>query len=171
MSFNKGRAARAALEARERQESQVSDQTVNERLLQVLERQAENQAQQIERTAPRENPNYKTNSPNMKPNGEQWSKDLKCEIFLGSFPQHDTPLVQEEVAALNRLMPAKGLKLTKNDRSVAKVDIVGKYDAIGRLERLTIQMPLRNEDGATIGYPSIEQIANELADQLETVTA
>jgi hypothetical protein len=87
-------------------------------------------------------------------------------MFLGPFPQHGTPLTKPEVDALNRLVPAVGLRLTKNDQSVVKVDIVGKYDAVGRLERLTVQMPLRNEDGAKIGYPSITAIANELASQV-----
>ena len=149
----------------------AAEPSVNERLLSVLEQTVANQGIQNERLAPRENPNYKVNSPNMKPNGEPWAKDLKCEMFLGPFPQHDTPLTRPEVEALNRLAPAKGLILTKNDQSTVKVDIVGRVDAVGRLERLTVVMPLRNEDGAKIGYPGIIAIANELASQLEPVTA
>ena len=176
MSFNKGRRAREAWYARQQQEQTVAaepnaEPTVNERLLSVLEQTVANQATQNDRLAPRENPRYVTNSPTMKPNGEQWSKDLKCEMFLGPFPLHDTPLTKDEVAAANRLEPAVGLWLTKNDQSRVKVNIVGKVDAVGRLERLTVQMPLRNEDGAKIGYPSITAIATELAEQLVAVPA
>lgn len=169
MSFNKGRAAREAWQARQReaqeQESQMAT-TVDERLIAILEQQANNQATQNDRLAPRENPKYVAVSPTLQPNGEPWSRKLKCEMFLGSFPMHDTPLTQAEVEALNRLEPATGLSVMKNDRTHVKVEILGKRDAVGRLERLTIKMPLRDEDGARIGYSGIVEIATELAGQM-----
>jgi hypothetical protein len=171
MSFNKGRAARAALEARERQESQVSEQTVNERLLNVLEATVANQATQNERLAPRENPNYVTNSPNMKPNGEQWAKDLKCDVYFGPIHLNRTPLTKAEVDALNLLRPVVNASVMKTDGSIARVTVRGREDAVGRLERLTIEVPMRKEDNAHLTYPGLAQIALELAKQAETVAA
>ena len=114
---------------------------INERLLDILEAQ-------VERTAPRENPNYVTVSPTMKPNGEQWAKDLKCDIYFGPIHMNRTPLTKAEVDALNRLQPLDRGFITKTDGTRAPVTVRAKETATGKVERITIEVPMRKEDNA-----------------------
>lgn len=145
-----------------------------DRLLSVLERQAENQTQHIERTAPKENPHYKADSIFLQPNGEQWAKLLKCDIYLGSIYYNDTPLTKAEVDALNQLQPlAKGV-ITKNDGGTLLVTVMPKSDAVGKLSRLTIipyvapgsnPTDARFEKNLNLTMPAITKMAEDLAKQ------
>ena len=168
MSFDKGRRAREAYEARQReaQEQPMAEvKTVDERLIAILERQSENQAVHIERTAPRENPNYKVDSLFLDEKGEPYAKRLKCAIYFGPIHMNRTPLTLDEVEALNTIRPVSKGYITQTDGSRAIVDVVAREDAMGRLERLTIQAPMRKEDNAHLTYPSIVAYSTELAAQ------
>ena len=124
----------------------------------------------VERTAPKENPNYKAQSIFLKENSEPYAKDLKCQMYFGSIHYNDSPLTKDEVAALNLIQPLAQGVITKNDRSTVRVSVVGKIDAIGRLERLTI-MPQGEEKNLNLLMPSIEAMALELASQAPKAAA
>jgi hypothetical protein len=175
MSFNKGRAAREAVDARERaeQESRMSADTatVNERLLTMLEQTVANQAVQTERTAPRENPNYKVDSPTIKPNGEQWSADLTREVYFGSIAYHKTPLTSDEVAALNLLQPLDRGFVTKTDRTAVPVSVKAKLAATGRIERITVLPEANGDKSMSLTMPSIVDWAMQLAKQAGAIEA
>lgn len=150
--------------------TKTDEKTETERLLSILEQQALNQALQIERTAPKENPNYKALSPFLKESGESWAKDLKCEMYFGSISYNESPLTKEEVAALNRVRPlAKGV-ITRNDGTALRVSVVAKEDAEGRFERLTIQ-PEGRQPNLNLTMPSIIAMATELAAQADARAA
>ncbi len=155
-------------------------QTNMERMLSILEQQALNSAVQNERTAPRENPNYKVVSLFLQENGEPWSKSLKCDIYFGSIHFNETPLTKVEVDALNQLQPLARGTVTKTDGSTLLVGVLPKVDATGRLNRLTIspyvapgQNPgdARFEKNLNLTLPSIIAIANELAGQATPMVA
>lgn len=141
-----------------------------DRMLAILEQQAQNQSVQNERTRPRENPNYVARSIFLQPNGEPWAKTLKCEMFFGPIELHRTPLTKAEVDALNRLTPVVKARLKKVDNSFVNVTVRATEDAVGRLEKLTIELPLRKEDNAQ-HYPPLIDVANQLADAAMAVTA
>lgn len=124
----------------------------------------------VERTAPKENPNYKAQSIFLKENSEPYAKDLKCQMYFGSIHYNDTPLTKDEVAALNLLMPVAQGTITKNDGSKLRVSVVGKIDAIGRIERLTIT-PQGEEKNLNLLMASIEAMALELASQAPKAAA
>lgn len=133
---------------------------VNERLLDILEAQ-------VERTAPKENPNYVANSIFLKPNGEPWAKDLKCDIYFMSHHLNRTPLTKDEVDALNRLQPLDIATITRTDGSVARASVTKKETAQGKIERLTIEVPIRKENNEFLTIPPIAVFASELARQAE----
>ncbi len=140
-------------------------------MLDILKQQAANQEAQYERTRPRENPNYVTVSPTMKPSGEQWAKDLKCDIYFGPVYMNRTPLTRDEVTALNRLQPLDHGHITKTDGTLARCSVTSKVTSAGVIERLTVVAPMRKEDNAHLTYPSIVAWATELANQAEAVAA
>lgn len=147
------------------------------RMLTILEQQAANQAQHIERTAPKDNPNYKADSIFLQASGEPWAKQLKCEIYLGSINFNETPLTKAEVDALNLLEPLAKGTITKNDGAQILVTVAPKVDAVGRLSRLTIMpyvapgqnaISTRFEKNLNLTMPSIIAMATELARQAVT---
>jgi hypothetical protein len=133
---------------------------VNERLLDILEAQ-------VERSAPKENPNYKANSIFLKENGEQWAKDLKCAIYFGAMHLNRDPLTKAEVDALNRLQPLDLAFITKTDGARQRVKVSARTTSEGKLERLTVEAPMRKENNEFITYPSIAAWATELAEQAQ----
>ena len=134
------------------------------RMLAILEQQAQNAEVQNERTRPRENANYVARSVFLKENGEPWAKDLKCDIYFGPMHLNRDPLTQAEVEALNLIAPVEKGTITKVDRSTVKVTVRAREDAVGRLERLTIELPLRHEDNPQ-HYPPLIELAHQLAAQ------
>ena len=144
------------------------------RLLSALEAQNATMQESVERSRPKENANYKTNSIFLQESGEPWAKTLKCDIYLGSIHYNQTPLTKPEVDALNLMGPlAKGL-ITKNDGSTLTVTVLPKVDAVGRLNRLTIApyvAPGQNpgdaqfEKNLNLTMPPIIAMALELAKQ------
>jgi hypothetical protein len=155
------------------------DDDLNDRLLTLLEKQNATMQESVERSRPRENPNYKASSIFLKPSGEPWATDLKSDVYLGSIYFNDSPLTQDEVAALNRLAPLPKGTITKNDGSTLLVSVLPKADAVGRINRLTITpyvAPGQNpgdakfEKNLNLLLPSIASFANELANQAEAVT-
>lgn len=131
---------------------------INERLLDILEAQ-------VERSAPKENPNYKAQSMFLKPNGEPWAKDLKCDIYFGSMHLNRDPLTKEEVDALNQLQPLDHATITRTDQSLAKGKVTKRETSEGKLERLTIEFPMRRENNEFLTYPRLAVLARELAEQ------
>jgi hypothetical protein len=147
---------------------------VNERLLALLEKQNETMQAQVDRSAPKENPNYKAKSLFLQESGEPWAKLLKCDIYFGSINYNDSPLTKPEVDALNTLQPMAKATITKNDGSPMLVCVLPKADAVGRLSRLTIapyvapgQNPgdARFEKNLNLTMPGIIARADELAAQ------
>jgi hypothetical protein len=137
---------------------------INDRLLDILEAQ-------VERSAPKENPKYTAQSLFLKPNGEPWAKDLKCDIYFGAMHLNRDPLTKAEVDALNRLEPLDAAIITKTDQSVANVKVIARRTSNGRIERLTIEAPMRRENNEHLTYPPILVFANELANQAVTPQA
>lgn len=147
---------------------------LNDRLLTLLERQNATMQQTVDRSAPKENPNYKTRSMFLQENGEPWAKQLQCEIYLGSIFYNETPMTKPEVDALNQLRPLERGTITKNDGSTLLVSVLPKADAVGTLTRLTIApyvAPGQNagdakfEKNLNLLMPSIVKMATELAAQ------
>src|SRR5688572_26723945 len=121
--------------ARER-ETETSD--VNDRLLSLLEKQQATMQESVERSRPKENPNYKASSIFLQEDGEPWAAKLKCQIFDGPILLNRTPLTKAEVEALNTLQPIEKAVVEKLDGSRVFVKVLPREDASGRLERLTI---------------------------------
>lgn len=147
---------------------------VNERLLTLLEKQQETMQESVERSRPKENPNYKAQSLFLQENSEPWAKKLQCEIYFGSINYNDTPLTKAEVDALNTIRPLAKGHITKNDGAHIVVTVLPKVDAVGRLSRLTIapyvapgQDPgtAMFEKNLNLTMPSIIAMATELASQ------
>lgn len=150
---------------------------INERLLTLFERQQATMQQQVDRSAPKENPHYKANSIFLQENGEPWAKKLKCDIYLGSISFNDSPLTKDEVDALNQMQPLARGTITKNDGSSLIVTVSPKTDAGGHVERLTIvpytppPLPGRPaqvaqfEKNLNLLMPSIISMAKELSAQ------
>lgn len=135
-----------------------------ERMLAIQQQQAEALATQVERTSPKENPNYQANSIFLKPSGEPWAEDLKCDIYFGSIKLNRTPITKAEVAALNQVQPVEKARLTKTDGSTQIVTVRAKENAVGVVERLTIEIDLKKEANPQ-HHRSLEAIALELAAQ------
>jgi hypothetical protein len=131
-------------------------------MLAILKQQAENQSVQNERTRPRENANYVAQSIFLQPNGEPWAKTLKCEMYFGPTLLNRTPLTKEEVDALNLLQPVVKALVRKVDNSQVRVTVRPREDAIGRLESLTIEAPMKKDDNPQ-HYPPIVDFARQLA--------
>jgi hypothetical protein len=173
------RARELALEERKlaMQEEQLAMQRqqmeFQARQLAVQETQAAAMAMQVERTAPKENPNYQASGIFVKPGtgeGRPWTEDLKCAIFDG--PIHLNALQTlsgEEVAALNRIEPIEHATIRKVDNSLVKATVVGGYDASGKLTKLVIVRPMGRDDNAQ-HFPPLIDMANQLADQAALAT-
>lgn len=136
-----------------------------ERQMALQEQQAATMATQVERTAPKENPNYQAQSIFLQGNGEPWAKTLKCDLYLNSIHLNDTPLTKPEVDALNRLEACEETDVVKIDRSIARVAIRPKRTATGRIERLTIETPLKKDDNPQY-FPAIVDDGRGWAEQL-----
>ncbi len=165
MSFERGTRAREAYEARQAAKDAMAADTNNDRLLALLEQQAATMQEQVARTAPRENPNYIAKSVFLKEDGSQWATDLKCDMYLGSIHLNRTPMTKGEVEAWNRLQPIDKGTLTKVDGSEVLAKVIPKETATGKIERLTVQMPMKKEDNPQ-HYGSLQAIAEQLAAQV-----
>jgi hypothetical protein len=132
-------------------------------MLALQRQQAEAMKVQVERTAPRENPNYVAASDFLQPDGEPWAKTLPYEIFFGPILLNKTPLTQKEVTALRRIGPRMRAPIVKVDGSVVLATVTAREDAVGRIERLTIELPLRR-DSNPMHYPSLVALADQLAE-------
>lgn len=140
-----------------------------ERQLAVQERQAAAMLTQVERTAPRENPNYKAAGPFTAPDGEEWSAKLPYPIYDGPVLLNRTPLTADDVAQLSRLQPLEHGQIVKADRSTVKARVVPKMDATGKkIVSLAIERPMGKDDSPQL-YPPIDEVARQLADQAEAV--
>lgn len=140
-----------------------------ERMLAVLEQQAKTQATHVERTAPRENPNYKAVSIFLQENGEPWAKLLKCDMYLGLMHLNRTPMTKAEVDAWNHVEPIVDARLRKMDGSSVLATVTAKRDAVGRIDQMTVLLPLKKEDNPQL-YSPLADIAAQLAAQV-TVAA
>ena len=156
---------------RDEQEQPQAAQLDTNTILQAILAIAQNQAKQTdalvtqtERTAPKENPNYKAVGAFHKETGEPYAADLKCLIYDGPVQLNRTPLTQIEVEQLNRLQPLEKGAITKVDRSVVKASVVPTFDAQGKLAKLEIKRPMGRDDNAQ-HYPPLDEIARQLADQ------
>lgn len=137
---------------------------MNDRLLALLEKQQATMQESVERSRPKENPNYTAQSIFLQADGEPWAAKLKCQIYDGPILLNRTPLTKQEVDALNTLQPIEKAVIKKLDGSDVLVKVIPRENAHGRLERLTIQKPMRNED-SPMHYPSIAVLAQQLAEQ------
>jgi len=135
-------------------------------MVEVLLRQSKALESQVERTAPKENPNYQVSSLFLKPSGEPFAADLKCAIYVGPSLLNKTPLTEEEVRQANRLRPIAKAKVLKMDRTTAIASVVAKMDASDNLERLTVHLPL-SQDANPQMYPPLDELLKQLADQAQ----
>jgi hypothetical protein len=168
----------AELSQRERelqmQERQLALQerqlALQEAQLAIQQQQAESLEIQEKRSAPRENPDYRPVSV-FNPEGKSAAElpQLKCKMFLGPFRLDRSPLLVEEIVALNRLCPIKGAQVRKNDGSITYIDIAAKLDVQGRLEELQILANMK-KDQAPQAFPSLRNLAEQLAEQCEALT-
>lgn len=143
---------------------------VNDRLLALLERQQATMQESVERSRPKENPHYKAQSIFLQEDGEPWAAKLKCDIYFGPIRLNRTPLTKAEVDALNKLEPIEKGWITRVDDSRAQVKVIAREDAVGRVERLTIQLPMKKDD-SPMHYPSLTVLAESLAAQAAQVAA
>lgn len=135
-------------------------------MVEALLRQSKALETQVERTAPKENPNYQVNSLFIKPTGETYASDLKCDVYIGPALLNRTPLTQEEVRQANRLRPIARVKVVKMDRSVVTGSVSGTLNASDQLERLTVHLPMAKDDNPQM-YPPLDELLRQIADQAE----
>lgn len=140
------------------------------RMVALQEQQAETLKVQNERTTPKEDPNYKARSIFLQESGEQWAKLLKCDIYFGPIHLNKTPLTQAEVDALNTLQPVEKARIEKLDGSIVLATVRPKEDAVGRLDRLTVEIPMKKDDNPNF-LPGMVSLCTQLAAQYETVAA
>jgi hypothetical protein len=142
-----------------------------ERQIALQEQQSASLSTQVQRTAPKENPNYIARGPFTDPRGNPWSKSLKCPIFDGPIPLHEAEtLTEAEVVQLNRLQPLERGRIQKADRSLVNARVVPTYDAQSRLSKLVIERPMGKDDNAQ-HFPPMDEMAKQLADQAEAQMA
>jgi hypothetical protein len=142
-----------------------------ERQIALQEKQAASMQTQVERTAPKDNPNYQPRgiyNPQGLPESERLA--LKCEIFDGPIKLNRTPLTPAEIEQLNRLEPIEMAQIIKMDRSVVKASVRATHDASGRLSRLEITRPMGKDDNPQL-FPPLDEMAKQLADQAAAVIA
>lgn len=135
-----------------------------ERQIALQEKQAAALETQVERTAPKENPNYVEKGPFSDPTGAPWAKSLTIEVYDGPIKLNDTNLTQLEVEQLNRLAPIEKGHIVKADRSTVQASVLPTYDAQNRLSRLMIRRPMGRDDNAQ-QFPPLDEMAKQLADQ------
>jgi hypothetical protein len=143
---------------------------LQERMLAIQEQQAAALQVQVDRTAPKENPNYTPDSIFLRSDGEEWSKTLPYDIFLGPHRLNETPLTQAEVEQLARIRPIEKARVEKTDGSIVLGKVYAREDAVGRIDRMTIEFPMKKDDNPQM-YPILVRFAQQLADQSETVAA
>lgn len=139
-------------------------------MVEALLRQSRAFETQVERTAPKENPNYQVRSLFVKPSGEPFAADLKCDIYVGPSLLNRTPLTEEEVKQANRLAPIERCKIVKMDRTSVQASVVGRVNASDKLERLTLTLPLAQDDNPQM-YPPLDELLRQVADQVESERA
>lgn len=147
---------------RMRLEQEAKRLDLMERQLALQEKQAATMATQVERTAPRENPNYVVVGMFSKPNGEPWTTDLKCDIYFGPIKLNRTPMTEDEVRAWNLVEPAVKAPIRKVDGSVVYVSVRGEEDAVGALVALRVEVDLK-KDSNPQHYPMLAEFARQLA--------
>lgn len=125
--------------------------------------QSKAMAQQVERTAPKENPNYQVQSYCLKPNGEPHAADLQCDIYVGPSLLNRTPLTAEEVRQANRLRPVAKFTIQKMDRTTVVGSVTGRFNASDQLERLTVALPMAQDDNPQM-YPPLDDLLRQIAD-------
>lgn len=145
-------------------------QALLERMLAIQEQQAKALEEQSARTLPKENPNYVVRSFFLKENGEPWAAGLKCDIYLNSIHLNKTPLLQREVEALNALEPVQDVLIRKVDGSHALGSVTPRKDAMGRLDRLTMTLPMKKDDNPQ-HYPALDEIALQFATHTAQLTS
>lgn len=176
MSFDKGRDTAEAL--KEKAISEMSALELERKRVELMERQIalqESQAAslmtQVERTAPKDNPNYIAAGPFTDPKGNPWSKSLKCPIFDGPIDLMESEtLTEDEVTQLNRLLPLERGLIKKADDSIVGAKVLPTFDAHGKITKLVIMRPMGKDDGAQ-HYPPLREMARQLADQAAQVSA
>lgn len=163
------RAAEAHLKAMEMDQRRME---LLEKQLALQEAQAATMAEQVARTAPRENPNYKPSGPYTNPaTGEPWAKELPYDIYQNNIHlNRGWTLTQTEVEQLRRLKPLEQGIIKKVDNSVVRAKVIPTYDAQNRLNRIVISYPMGKDDNPQM-YPPLDEMARQLADQAELVTA
>lgn len=139
-------------------------------MVEALLRQSKALETQVERTAPKENPNYQVNSFFLKPSGEPFAADLQCDVYVGPSLLNRTPLTAEEVRQANRLKPMAKCRVTKMDRSVVMGSVTAQFNASDQLERLTINLPMAKDDNPQM-YPPLDELLRQIADQAEQEAA
>ncbi len=144
--------------------------SIMERQVAIQEKQSATLDEQVKQQR-KENPNYVASSIFLKPDGEPYADDLKCEMYFGPIRLNRTPLTKEEVEMLNRIQPMEKAILTKTDGSKTRIDIVPTENMVsGKLEKLVIQADMR-KDQQPQHFGSMLAIATELANQHVAVSA
>jgi hypothetical protein len=165
----------AQIQALQQQQAQAPGgqwmQAFMERMVALQEQQAtamQDQRKALEeqsaRTLPKENPNYVAQSIFLKPSGEPWAADLKCDIYLNSIRLNRTPLTKAEVDALNTLVGIDKARIRKVDGSDVLGSVTPREDALGRIDRLTMTLPMKKDDNPQ-HYPALDVIAQQFAAQ------
>ena len=141
-----------------------------ERQIALQEQQAAALETQVERTAPKDNPNYVPKSVFHDPTGKLWSASLKCEIYRGPEHFNDMLITKEECEQLNRLMPLEHGLIAKADRTEVQASVVPTYGVHGQVTKLVIQHRMGRDDNPQY-YPPLDELAKQLADQADAVIA
>lgn len=141
-------------------------------MLLIQQQQAQALQEQSDRTRPKDDPNYVAKSIFLKPTagGEPWASDLKCQMYLGPIHLNKTPLTKAEVDALNTMQRVEKATITKMDGSTQLLTVRGREDAVGRLERLTIEISMKKDDNPQF-LPGMVSICQQLAAQYPVLTA
>ena len=131
-----------------------------ERQLALQEQQTATMGEQV-RQQRRENPNYKPASIFIDPDsGKEYRELLERDIFFGPIRMNRTPLTKCEVEVLNKLRPVEKAVIEKTDGSEVRVTVRAREDAVGRIERLTVELPLKKDDNP-MHYPAIVDMGKD----------
>jgi hypothetical protein len=139
-------------------------------MVEALLRQSKALETQVERTAPKENPNYQVKSLFLKPSGEPYAADLKCDIYVGPALLNKTPLTADEVVQANRLRPMAKCRVTKMDRTTVIGSVTALTDASDQVSRITVHLPMAKDDNPQM-YPPLDELLKQIADQGEAEAA
>lgn len=137
-----------------------------ERQIALQESQAASLAVQVERTAPKENPNYVASGTGIKPDGSFWSSGLATEIYFGPVKLNGTVMREDEVAAWNRVRPLERARMTKTDGSVVYGSVDAERNGDGKITKLWVRFPFQ-KDSNPQHFPLCKDVALQLAAQAE----